>query len=144
MFEQIVIDSGVAVKWFVKEPDSEIARLLLKKHLSGECEFSAPDLIYSEIGNILWKKVQFEGFNEPDVFDVIESFKEVPIQTFSASSLFDSAFTKAVNLKRTFYDSLYLALQELLDCDFVTADKRLYNSVSSSLPNIVLLSNWQG
>lgn len=54
--EKVVIDSSVAIKWFVVEPYSADARRLLYGYQLGELEFLAPDLINAEIGNIVWKK----------------------------------------------------------------------------------------
>jgi predicted nucleic acid-binding protein len=47
-----VVDASVAVKWFVPEIyDAQALRLL-----SGSHQLVAPDLLYVEAGNILWKK----------------------------------------------------------------------------------------
>ncbi|MGH9949957.1 MAG: type II toxin-antitoxin system VapC family toxin [Pyrinomonadaceae bacterium] len=142
MIQKLVIDSGIAIKWFVDEPDSESAKLSLDGFKLGKYEFFAPDLIYSEVGNIFWKKVTFDGFKVADAEFAIESFKEIPILTVASLSLFDAAFTIATKHNRTFYDSLYLALGERMGCPFITADTRLFNSLKSSFHNIALLSNW--
>ena len=34
------------------------------------------------------------------------------------------------------YDSYYLALAELLDCEFWTAEERLFNTVKERLPRV--------
>ncbi len=52
----LVIDSGVAVKWFVAEPYTAEARRILDGYRHGMLIFLAPDLINAEIGNIAWKK----------------------------------------------------------------------------------------
>jgi hypothetical protein len=46
-----VVDASVAIKWFVDEPDSAQAAVLLRHSLA------APDLLAPECANILWKKV---------------------------------------------------------------------------------------
>ena len=50
--ERVVIDANVAVKWVVTEPGSELADPLL------DCALVAPDLLFAECANILWKKVR--------------------------------------------------------------------------------------
>lgn len=52
----LVIDSGVAIKWFVTEPYTAEARRILDGYRSDDLTFLAPDLIYAEVGNIAWKK----------------------------------------------------------------------------------------
>ena len=49
-----VVDASVAIKWFLPEIHSDAALpLLAHKHL-----LHAPDLIFSEFGNVLWKRVR--------------------------------------------------------------------------------------
>lgn len=43
-----------------------------------------------------------------------------------------AAFEVAIGLKRTVYDSLYLALAVEQNCRMVTADRRLHNEVRTS------------
>lgn len=45
-----VIDASVAAKWLAPEPDSPLAEALL------DDELIAPDLLFAQVGNILWKK----------------------------------------------------------------------------------------
>ena len=52
----LVIDSSVAVKWFVVELYSTEARRILDAYQNGTLSFLAPDLINAEFGNIIWKK----------------------------------------------------------------------------------------
>ncbi|MCY7375095.1 MAG: type II toxin-antitoxin system VapC family toxin, partial [Pyrinomonadaceae bacterium] len=59
------------------------------------------------------------------------------------STLFDDAYKIAVKYKRSFYDSLYLALSVGENCAFVTADEKFYNAVRQDFPKMILLANWQ-
>lgn len=47
---RLVIDPSVAIKWFVREPDSDDAKRLRERH-----DLLAPDLIVAECVNVLWK-----------------------------------------------------------------------------------------
>ncbi|MFQ6115590.1 MAG: type II toxin-antitoxin system VapC family toxin [bacterium] len=49
---KIVVDSSVAIKWFVVEPFSAEARCILDGYQTGALALYAPDLINAEIGNI--------------------------------------------------------------------------------------------
>ena len=49
-----VVDANVAVKWVLSEIHSEIAQCLL----DDAHELLVPDFFFSEIGNILWKRVR--------------------------------------------------------------------------------------
>ena len=141
--EKIVIDSSVAVKWFVMETDSMKARQILLEYKQGFWEFLAPDLIYAEYGNIIWKKQIFQGFDANDADSAVRDFQNIQFTLTTTRNLFNEAFQIAVKHQRTFYDSLYLALSLQENCEFVTADEKFYNSVKQNFPNIVLLANWQ-
>lgn len=138
-----VVDSGIAVKWVIQEEDSDVAQLILDEYKNENLSFLAPDLIYAEFGNIIWKKVIFKNLDTTDAAFAIQEFKKISFTLTPIILLFDAAFNLAVQYKRTFYDSLYLALSVRENCEFVTADEKFYNSVRSSFPKMTLLSNWQ-
>jgi len=141
--KNLIVDSGVSVKWFIQEKDSDMAQLILNEYEDENISFLAPSLIYSEFGNIIWKKVMFQGLDLQDADYAIESFKRISFILTPEIALFDVAYRIAVKHKRTFYDSLYLALSVRENCGFVTADEKFYNAVRVGFPNIILLSNWQ-
>jgi predicted nucleic acid-binding protein len=67
----------------------------------------------------------------------------VAVKWFIQEEDSDDAFKIAVKYKRTFYDSLYLALSVRETGEFVTADEKFYNAVRQDFPQIILLSDWQ-
>lgn len=140
---ELVIDSGVAIKWYVDETHSSEARRLLASYGSGTWTLRAPDFIYVEINNIMWKKQTFQGFNPQDAEDIVNRFRVRQFFKLTASTaLLDDAYRLAVTYKRTVYDSLYLALSLREQCQFVTADERLVNAVGNTFSNIIWLANW--
>ena len=141
--EKIIIDSSVAVKWFVIETDSLPAKEILLEYKQRLWEFLAPDLIYAEYGNIIWKKQFFQGFDAVDAAFALEGFRQIPFTLTSAKVIFDDAFKIAVEYQRSFYDSLYLALSVKENCGFVTADKKFYNAVKKDFSRTILLADWQ-
>jgi len=139
----LVIDGGVAVKWFVAEPGSAEAKHIFRKYLLGNLNLLAPDFIYAEFGNIMWKKQAFQNFDAADAADIVEEFRlGIALTLTSAEALLDDVYRIAVTHKRTVYDSLYLALSLREGCQFVTADERLVNAVGSAFLNIVWLASW--
>jgi len=141
--KDVVIDSGVVVKWYVAEPYSSEARRLFHQHLSGNVALFAPDLIYAEFGNIMWKKQALQGFSPADAEVIVEDFRtQIEMSTTPAADLLAEAYRIAVQHKRTVYDSLYLALSQRLGCEFVTADERLVNALGTTFPQVVKLADW--
>lgn len=120
-----IADASVAIKWFVPEVH-ELAALRL---LEQRTELHVPDLIYAEIGNILWKKWYRGEIDKEDVFYLIDDFKAVRLTVHKTEELMENAWKIARQYKRSFYDSLYVALAVKTDCRMVTADLKLYNAL---------------
>lgn len=138
----LVIDSSVAVKWFVVEPYSTEARRILDDYQNGTTSFLAPDLINAEFGNVIWKKQIFQGLDAADAQDIINKFRALHFTFTPTAALLDDAYKIAVRHRRTVYDALYLALSLREGCQFVTADEKFVNAVSASFPNVVWLATW--
>ena len=141
--ENLAVDSGIVVKWFVPEHDSAQAKLIYEDYQTGNLELLAPDLIYAEFGNIMWKKRLFQNLSEPNANNALALFQTIKFKLTLSSVLFDEAFEIAIKYRRAFYDSLYLALSERARCRFVTADEKFYNSLRKDFPNIILLADWK-
>ncbi len=138
----VVIDSSVAVKWFVVEPYSTEALKILDQYRNGSVSFLAPDLINAEFGNIIWKKHVFQGLAATDAQSIVDDFRALPFTFVPTATLLDDAYKLAVTHQRTVYDSLYLALSVREGCQFVTADKKFANAIGSSFPSVLWIANW--
>jgi predicted nucleic acid-binding protein len=117
----VVVDSSVAVKWFVPEVLSQEAAHLL----DGSFELMAPDLLFAEFGSVLWKKITRGEIRTDEAGDILAALDAVPLVVVSSSRLGAAALEIAVAYERTVYDALYLALAVARDCTFITADDRL-------------------
>jgi predicted nucleic acid-binding protein len=139
----LVVDSGVAIKWFVPEPYSIQARQLLSDYQSGSLSFIAPDLINAEFGNIVWKKHSFQGLDATDAQTVIDEYRKISFTLTSTALLLEEAYHLAATHHRTVYDMLYLALSIRENCKFVTADERMVNAIGSLFSNMIWIGKWQ-
>ncbi len=138
----VVIDSSVAIKWFVAEHDSAQARGILVAGIAGQLDLIAPDFIAIELGNIVWRQQRFAGMSLADAERVQQLTRQLNCTLFPASDLLDSAFRLACQFQCTVYDMLYVALAVRENCPFVTADERLVNSAQHALPLVKTLANW--
>lgn len=129
MSQIIVVDASVAIKWFLPEIHCESASLLLKK----KCELSAPDLIWVEVGNVLWKKVVRKELSPQESEGLLKDFIRFPIQTHSSKILLNTAWQLASRSGATVYDCLYLALASYYRCSLVTADRKFYEAVTKKI-----------
>lgn len=121
----LVVDASVAVKWFLPEIHSEAAGRVLKPRP----ELLAPDLIWAEVGNTLWKKTRRDEITAEEASSILKDFLRFPIQTYASKTLLDSAWSLAWRLGVSVYDGLYLALASGRGCSLVTADRKFYELV---------------
>ena len=115
---RLVVDSSVALKWYVEEPESDRAAALIGGDLF------APDLILAEIANALWKKVQ-RGEIETAQSELVLPLLRSTVRLRSSSPLADAALEAALELCHPVYDCFFLVLARELDAQLVTADARL-------------------
>jgi predicted nucleic acid-binding protein len=121
----LVVDASVAAKWLLPEADAPAALRLL----DGRRRLAAPDLIYCEVGNIIWKHRSRDRLSDDEASLMIEDFLAMPLEVHNGASLLPSALEIAIATNRTVYDSLYLALAIELDAAVVTADQRWSNAL---------------
>ena len=120
-----VVDASVAVKWFVEEVHAEAARRLLADVYA----LYAPDLLWPECGNILWKKVQRGELTAREARLIREGLERQLLTISPSRLIFEPALEIALDTGRTVYDSCYLALAMLTESQLVTADQRLFNAL---------------
>ncbi len=120
-----VVDASVAVKWYLSEAHSEAALRLL----APGAVLLVLDLLFPEVGNILWKRVRAGEITKEEASTLLQALGGLPLQVHPSWPLALSALEIACNTARTVYDSLYIALAVRENALLVTADERLYNAL---------------
>ena len=139
--EVFVIDTSVAIKWFLKEPYESEALKLKNAFKNGLCRLLTTDLIYPEFANTIWKRVIFYDLEPEDGVLMINAFRTIPLEVISSKELLAKAFTIATQYKRSVYDALFLALSVENTCNLVTADEKFYNALRNSFPKLLWIGN---
>lgn len=119
-----MIDASVAVKWLLPEDYTPEAESLLAEDIS----LSAPDLLYSEVGNVMWNRVRGKEITAHAGREALLRLLEIDILVAPASLLLDKAFQLACEYQRTVYHSVYMALAVEEKAALVTGDRRFYNA----------------
>lgn len=128
MTRTVVVDAGVAFKWFVREPLTTEARRLL----SPTFELVVPELIWPELGSALWKRVRRQLMTPTEAHDVLHDIRRVPVVTRSMETLMPRALEIALAASRSVYDCVYLALAEADGVPLVTADQRFHEAMEET------------
>jgi predicted nucleic acid-binding protein len=116
-----VVDSSVAAKWFVAEPDSPAARALLQRSDT----LVAPDLLVAEVCNALWQKVRNQEISADQALLAASHLPGMFDSLVEAAALIPRALELALRFDQPLYDCLYVALAEIADAELVSADAGL-------------------
>ena len=123
-----VVDASVVLKWFLPEIHSEAARRLL----DGAHQYIAPDLLFPEVGNAVWKKVRRGEMTRQEGQRLISDLAAVAVETIATRGLIGDACAMAMASGQTVYDATYLALAVRLETRLITADQRLEKAVAAN------------
>jgi len=128
----VIIDASVAIKAILPNPLQKHCLTLVQTFV--EVQPAAPALWVYETTSAISKAVHFDQLTESEGRQALEQVDALGMQIFvSDIDQNRSAFDWTRRLKRaSAYDSFYLALAQTLDCNFWTADKRLFNALKDS------------
>jgi len=129
-----IVDASIIVKWFSKEDQSVEAVELRDRHINGEVELVVPELVFMETLNALrYKKLK------PKILDKInKDLWNVQLEVVGLSDyLLSKAIEFSIRNDLSIYDAVYVALSQVYEAEFITADKKLLE-----LPNSISLDRF--
>jgi predicted nucleic acid-binding protein len=129
----------VAVKWVIDEDLTDHARALLQDSRTNLRPLVGPPLLTAEVVSIVYQRLRSRDperhLPEDEARQVLVAFLSIPMQLLAPKDLYQRAFDLARNhgLTNT-YDSLYVALAEMLGAEMWTDDQDLLRTLGSSTP----------
>ena len=131
MNRSFVVDASVTLKLLVEEPGSAEARLFFGRLNEPEPPvLYAPDLLYVECANTVWKYVWRYGYAARSAQAALKALADLSLQSVPTQQLFQEAFRLSARHKISAYDACYLALAQQFHCPLVTEDFELIRRVS--------------
>jgi len=126
---ELVVDASVVAKWFLAEEKRKETEILRKNHLEKKIRLVAPALLVFELANLLITK---KTVSPAKAKDGLAALLKMEIGLFLLEED-DLSFWMEQARKRNIsaYDASYLALAKRLGCDFLTADRKLYEKLKS-------------
>lgn len=126
---ELVVDASVVAKWFLAEEKRRKAEALRKNHLEKKIKLAVPALLFFELANLLITK---KAVSPMKAKKGLATLLEMKIGFF----LFEEAdlgfwMNQARKRNISAYDASYIALAKRLNCEFITADKKLYEKVKT-------------
>jgi predicted nucleic acid-binding protein len=146
----LVVDTGVAAKWYLNEDLEEEAARLLDAGERGEVRLVAPDPIAAEFFNVLWQhhmghRGEARSLSLEEAKSYWREFSGALMELFRAAPLTRRAAEITLEGGVIIYDALFLALAEGGEAVLVTADERTilrriegtpYESLATHLANV--------
>ncbi|MDP9479739.1 MAG: type II toxin-antitoxin system VapC family toxin [Actinomycetota bacterium] len=128
----LVVDTSVALKFYLPEEGHEEAVRLLEAEEAGAAGLLAPGTILPEGFNaIVWQ--QKRGLlDAEDAGEAWDKLLHAPIYTYATEDLIERAAEIANETGAIVYDTLFLALAEDVQTVVVTADGKLLKKLEGS------------
>jgi predicted nucleic acid-binding protein len=138
---KLILDSSVAVKWVVREVDSDRADRLRADFLNGIHELLAPDVFPIEVAHALTRAERQGRITVGQARLLLADVLTSAPQFHPYRPLLPRGGELSSSLRIGVYDCLYVALAEQEGCDFVTADDKLIKNLHPVFGFIVPLSS---
>lgn len=127
---KLVIDASVCVKWFLMDEYYVKEAVALKDaFVEGRVELLAPYILPIEWANAINVAILKNRLSEGEWPNFLKDFEDLEITLINPPGLLYTAWDFARRYNRSLYDSVYLALADKEECDMVTGDARLANSL---------------
>ena len=116
-----VVDTGVAVAWYLPERFSAAARGWQRRMLDGSAELLIPSLHYWEFANVLRTRVRRGELDAGSAAEVYSLHLDAPMVLLEPDR--SVVLDLALKYEATAYDAVYLALSIANDIPFLTGER---------------------
>jgi predicted nucleic acid-binding protein len=123
---KLVVDSSVVLKWFVEEPQRELAAALL----DGDDLLIAPDLVLCEVTNALWRKARKGEVTSLQATGAIREMDSNLTLRRVSPEMTESALQIAQEIGHSIYDCLFLACAFQEEAELFTADVKFIEKLT--------------
>lgn len=134
--ETICIDASVVAKWYLPEDQHEEAKAILLAYEQRKIRLVAPILLLYEVGSVLRERINNQELNQEEALAILFQLKKVNISLVSPVDSLPRTLEIAVKNNLWIYDASYIAVAEMYDGKFFTADTRLVSRVKTGFPSI--------
>lgn len=127
-----MLDTSVAIKWYLPEDLHEEAIGLARRAQTGEVELLAPGTLQPEFFNALWQQHRRNNLPLGEVRSAWEQFALDPVTLYVPEDLMPRAAEITFETGVIVYDALFLALAEDSETVVITADGRLLKALEGT------------
>lgn len=132
---RVCIDASLAIKLVVRESFSDQALALWQNWIEKDIERIAPAFFPFEVASTIRHKCVRKQLTEEEAEEAFDIFSRLDFIVLMPGALLKEAWDMTRELRLpTLYDTAYLALAKICNCEFWTADEVLIDSLQGKLP----------
>lgn len=129
---ELVLDTSVAVKFYLPEEWREEALALLAAVGDSRVKLLAPSTVQPELFNALWRQHRRGNLSREEVGEHWGNFSVTSMDLYAPEDLMPRAVQMALETGVIIYEALFLALAEDVAAVLVTTDGRLLTALRST------------
>jgi len=139
----IVLDTSVAAKWYLLDEELQVEALSVHAAFDqGHISVTMPDVARYELANALNVARKRARIGEDEARQAIADFLAWDFTYVGTDDLILAAVDAARRFDCALYDALCLALAESLSCNFVTADRVLFDKARAAVSWVTWLGDY--
>jgi predicted nucleic acid-binding protein len=140
----VIVDASLAIKWVLNEPYADKALAIAGEWATAGIRPVAPCLLLIEATNVLHRRVVKGHISSSQAMQLLAGFLNMGIEVRESPQIHLRALELAEELQMpAVYDTHYLALADIMECDLWTADERFFNSVKERQPRVKWLGEFE-
>ena len=140
---RLVVDASVAIKWLNPyESLADKANLIRDDYEQGRVSLLVPSFWEYEVVNGINKAVARRHLSEEEGHEAVALLLALNAEKTALPSAQES-YDFARKYQRSVYDSWYVHLAKEANCEFWTADQKLYNALKTTSPWVKWLADYQ-
>ena len=126
-----VLDANVAIKLFINQPDSDLARALFASRLARPAaQYHVPDFFYAECTNVLARYVRLAEYPARTAHQNMARLMMQGLRIMPTVELLPAALDIAIVCGISGYDACYVALSKRTGTPLITADEKLVKAMA--------------
>ncbi|MDO8531061.1 MAG: type II toxin-antitoxin system VapC family toxin [Dehalococcoidia bacterium] len=136
------VDASLVVAWLIPEQRTPAVVGVWESYASGQDQFIGPPILYAETISAVRRLASRKLLTSDEAMGMVTDILSSGIPVRSPPGLYRRAYELAERHgQTTIYDACYVALAQLLSCEFLTLDKRLYNAMKEAFPHVRLVKS---
>lgn len=131
-----VIDASVAIKWFVREEDSESALDILNDLYTHPHHFMVPELFFFELWSVLYRLIPSANLSRTQ--EKFFNLCNCGVERHPFSETLAQSSIEFIQRGLSGYDATYAGLAKLMNGKWITADVKAHRKIEDFKVSVLL------